>query len=186
MISAQSIERYFTRSPSLSALIYVVLVLVSCLTSIFMVTDIVEQYRTRNTALEMLARFDGHNRSSSGDHGALTAPWPAGSPVLDDKTATAASATLLQGITDVITRAGGTVISSEIERQGAPSKDGYVTVMATCELEQALLQRVLYDIEAGMPFLFIDRLDVQAPTEPGDNARMHVVLTVSGLWGATK
>ena len=114
MISAHSIERYVTRSPSLSALIYLALVLVLCLTSIFMVTDIVEQYRARNTALEMLARFDGRNRASSGDHGALTAPWPAGSPALDDKTATAASATLLQRITDVITRAGGTVISSEI------------------------------------------------------------------------
>src|SRR3974390_2015320 len=170
MMSAQSIERYFTRSPNLSALIYLALIFVLCLTSIFMVTDIVEQYGTRNTALEMLARFGGHNRGSSGDHGAQTAPWPAGSPVLDDKTATAASATLLQRITDVITRAGGSVNSSEIERQGAQSKDGYVTVMATCELEQAELQRVLYDIKAGVPFFFLDRFDGRAPPTPGGHS----------------
>src|SRR3974377_2590943 len=117
MFSPHSVERYFTRSPSLSALIYLVLVLVLCLTSIFMVTDIVEEYRLRNTALEMLTRFDGRNRASSGDHGALTAPWPAGSPVLDGKTATVASATLLQGITDVVTRPGGPVICSELTGQ---------------------------------------------------------------------
>ena len=175
MISSLSIDRYFARYPSLSALIYAALVVVLCLITVFMITDTIELYRTRNASLELLSRLDGRNHAQNG-------PWPAGSPVLKGKTATVASAALLQRTTNIITRAGGIVISSEIKRKGAQSKDGYVTVTATCDLEQTALQKVLYDIEAGIPFLFIDRLNVQAPMPPKKAGRIRVVLAISGLW----
>lgn len=48
------------------------------------------------------------------------------------------------------------------------------------------LQRLLYDLEVGMPFLFVEQLDVQAPQTAGsaaaDVARMHVQLAVAGEW----
>ncbi|MEJ2374297.1 MAG: type II secretion system protein GspM [Pseudolabrys sp.] len=179
MIAIDSVNRYFTRYPSLSALIYVALIIVLCLTTVYAFADVIEMYRTRNASLEMLSRLNGRNPADNG-------PWPAGSPVLEGKSATVASAALLQRITNIITRAGGTVVSSEIERQGARSRDGYVTVMATCDLKQIALQKVLYDIEAGMPFLFIKRLDVQAPTPPRGDGRMRVVLAASGLWLGAK
>ena len=34
---------------------------------------------------------------------------------------------------------------------------------ANCEVDQPSLQQLLYNIESGMPFLFIDQLVVQAP-----------------------
>jgi general secretion pathway protein M len=186
MISIHSIDRYVTRYPSLSALIYLALIVGLCLTTLFVVTNIVELYRARNVSLGVLSQFSGRSHALSVKDGTSIASLPAGSPVLEGKTATVASAALLQRIIDTITRAGGTVISSEIERQGAQSKDGYVTASATCELEQAALQKVLYEIEAGMPFLFVDRLVAQAPTPPAENKRLHVVLAVSGLWGGAK
>ena len=62
--------------------------------------------------------------------------------------------------------------------------------MASCELEQPAVQQLLYDIEAGMPFLFIDQLVVQAP-EGGTGAeagggKMRVLLGVSGQWQGGK
>jgi hypothetical protein len=30
-------------------------------------------------------------------------------------------------------------------------------------MEQPALQKLLYDLEVGMPFLFVDQLDVQVP-----------------------
>ena len=116
------------------------------------------------------------------DRSATTDSWPPGSPFLEGQTVTVASAALLQRIADTITRAGGTVASTEIQPQAAQSKNGYVTAIANCELEQAALQQVLYDIEAGLPFLFIDQLTVQPQTLPGDGGRMRVLLGVSGLW----
>ena len=37
-----------------------------------------------------------------------------------------------------------------------------MSLVASCELEQPALQQLLYDIEAGMPFLFVDQLVAQA------------------------
>ena len=53
--------------------------------------------------------------------------------------------------------------SSQVDLQGPQSKDGFVTLLISCEMEQPNLQKLLYDLEAGMPFLFIDQLVVQGP-----------------------
>lgn len=184
MISSQLMQRYLARYPSLSGLIYVALVVILCLTALFSLTDIIELYRARNASLELLARLDGRAHISSNESSMTTDSWPPGSPFLEGQTVTVANATLLQGITDIITHAGGTVASSG--PQAAQSKDGYVTAIANCEIEQAGLQQVLYQIEAGLPFLFIDQLTVQAPTLPTENGRMQVLLGVTGLWRAAK
>jgi general secretion pathway protein M len=46
------------------------------------------------------------------------------------------------------------------------------------------VQPLLYDLEAGMPFLFIDQLVVQAPQAGTgeEGSRMRVLLAVSGQW----
>jgi general secretion pathway protein M len=44
---------------------------------------------------------------------------------------------------------------------------------------------LLYDLEAGMPFLFVDQLVAQSPTTAGEGGRTRVLLTVSGLWART-
>jgi general secretion pathway protein M len=52
------------------------------------------------------------------------------------------------------------------------------------------LQKLLYDLEAGMPFLFVDQLDVQVPQTTALNesgsGRIKVVLGVSGQWQGNK
>ena len=88
---------------------------------------------------------------------------PAGSPFLGGETITVAGATLLQRVASAITRFGGSVQSSQVDLQGPQSKDGFVTLVISCEMEQPNLQKLLYDLEAGMPFLFIDQLVVQGP-----------------------
>jgi general secretion pathway protein M len=69
-------------------------------------------------------------------------------------------------------------------------KDGFVGLVVSCELEQHALQKVLYDLEAGMPFLFIDQLDVQVPQattlNEASTGRVRVILGVSGQWQAGK
>ena len=111
---------------------------------------------------------------------------PPGSPFLEGQTVTVASAALLQRMTSIITNAGGTVVSSEMVQQGAQSKDGYVTAIANCELEQEALQRVLYDIEAGLPFLFVDQLVVQTSSAPQESGRLRVQVGVAALWPGGK
>jgi len=101
---------------------------------------------------------------------------------------TVAGAALLQRVAGAVARVGGNVLSSQVDVQGEQSKEGFVSVVASCQVDQTALQQLLYDLEVGMPFLFIDQLVAQAPlpsTEPGAG-RMRVTLAVSGQWGGGK
>jgi general secretion pathway protein M len=82
----------------------------------------------------------------------------------------------------VITESGGRVVSSEVAPQTSQAADHFVRVTATCEVDQTKLQDVLYDIEAGMPFLFVDELTAEGQAAGSGSSRMHIVIQVSGLW----
>src|SRR5712672_2786631 len=88
---------------------------------------------------------------------------PSGSPFLEGATVTVAGAALLQRVTAAVTKLGGNVQSSQVDLQGTQSKTGFLTIIASCDIDQPGLQQLLYDVEAGMPFLFVDQLVVQAP-----------------------
>ena len=63
-----------------------------------------------------------------------------------------------------------------------------MSVTVSCEVEQPALQQVLYDLESGMPFLFVDQLVTQGPAVPGTmpEGKLRVLLSVSGQWQASK
>jgi general secretion pathway protein M len=113
---------------------------------------------------------------------------PAGSPFLEGQTLTVAGAALLQRVADAVTKVGGNVLSSQVDVQGVQAKDGFVSVLASCELDHAALQRLLYDLEAGMPFLFLEQVVAQSPQtgSPQDGGRMRLLLAVSGRWQGEK
>jgi hypothetical protein len=72
--------------------------------------------------------------------------------------------------------------------QGTEARRNFVNLVASCEVDQPALQQLLYDLEAGMPFLFIDQLVVQSPQAVGGSeaGRLRVLLGVSGRWQGTK
>jgi general secretion pathway protein M len=126
-------------------------------------------------------------RSPSGQQtGDLLAGAPAGSPFLEGQTLNVAGAALLQRVASIVNRVGGNVLSSQVDLESDRAKDGWISLLVSCDVEQPALQKLLYDVEAGMPFLFIDQLVVQAPTPGLNGNRMRVLLTVSGQWWKTK
>jgi general secretion pathway protein M len=74
-----------------------------------------------------------------------------------------AGAGLEQRVTGSIVKTGGNVLSTQIDLNSADAKKGFISLIVSCEVRQPALQQVLYDLEAGMPFLFIDQLEVQPP-----------------------
>ena len=134
----------------------------------------------------MLEQFEGRKISARGQGAGITGP--AGSPFLEGATVTIAGAALLKRVTAAVTRLGGTVLSSQVDLQGNQSKAGFVTVIASCDIDQPGLQKLLYDIEAGMPFLFVDQLVVQAPASfaASGNGKLRILLSVSGQWQGAK
>ena len=111
-----------------------------------------------------------------------------GSPFLGGETITVAGATLLQRVAGAITQFGGTVQSSQVDLQGPQAKDGFVTLISAARWTQPGLQKLLYDLEAGMPFLFVDRLIVQGPQSAtvAGAARTRILIALSGQWQESK
>jgi general secretion pathway protein M len=138
-------------------------------------------------ARAMLEQFEGRKATASRVSSAEV-QGPAGSPFLDGATVTVAGAALLQRVSAAVTRLGGNVLSSQVDLQGTQSKAGFVTVIANCDIDQPSLQKLLYDIEAGMPFLFVDQLVVQAAAgfSAGGEGKLRVLIAVSGQWQGAK
>ncbi|WP_407154050.1 type II secretion system protein GspM [Bradyrhizobium sp. STM 3557] len=150
-------------------------------------TDMLGRRAAVAATAAMLDQFQGRRSTPAAGHaGDVSAP--SGSPFLEGATVTVAGAALLEHVTTAIARLGGNVQSSQIDLQGNQSKSGFITMIASCDIDQPGLQRLLYDLEAGMPFLFVDQLVVQAATGPasGGEGRLRVLLGVSGQWQGAK
>jgi general secretion pathway protein M len=186
MTTSHPIDRHLARHPGVAVLAFLALVGALVTLAMAALADIGERRRSVEASAEMLARLEGRTPGSRRDLSDPAATAPVGSPFLEGQTITVAGAALLQRVAGAVTRVGGSVLSSQIELQGVQSKDGYVSLVASCELEQPALQQLLYDIEAGMPFLFVDQLVAQAPLAGVDGGRMRVLLGVSGLWPGAK
>jgi general secretion pathway protein M len=112
---------------------------------------------------------------------------PSGSPFLDGKTITIAGAALQQRVEQAVTKAGGALMSSQVELDGPDAKNGFVGLTASMEVSQPAVQTILYDIEGGMPYLFVDKLSIQSPEFFGEpeSGRMRMTVGVVGQWQPT-
>jgi general secretion pathway protein M len=149
-------------------------------------TDVWARRTNVASTAAMLEQLEARKPALARGHGDVSAPT--GSPFLEGATVTVAGAALLQRVTGAITRLGGNVQSSQIDLQGTQSKTGFISMIASCDIDQPGLQRLLYDLEAGMPFLFVDQLVVQAPSNVAETGegKMRILLAVSGQWQGAK
>jgi general secretion pathway protein M len=189
MTAERAFDRYLTRYPLVAVAGYALLVTVLLFLTWTSLAEIFERRAAVAAASDMLDQIEGRRRTTpAGDAASSTGPVPTGSPFVDGQTITVAGATLLQTVAAAVTKFGGNVLSSQVELQGSQSKEGFLSLIAICEIDQPALQQLLYDIEVGMPYLFVDQLTVQAPqTAAGNDAgRLRVLVSVSGQWQGAK
>jgi general secretion pathway protein M len=187
MIMRRPLAGILARYPAVAAIAYAAVVAALALTILICLSDLYERYVTVAAAAHMFAEIEGRMppvppKSADGTSA------PSGSPFLEGRTVTVAAAALQQRVESAVGRAGGNVLSSQVDLQGPQSKGGFVTLTTSCDVDQPGLQKLLYDIEVGMPFLFIDQLVVQQPEGSSEieGARVHVLLAVSGQWQEPK
>jgi general secretion pathway protein M len=111
-----------------------------------------------------------------------------GSPFVDGRTVTIAGAALQQRMEAAVAKAGGTLMSSQVELNGPDASNGFIELTASMELNQPALQTILYDIEAGMPYLFVEKVSIQSPEDFGEpeSGRMRMTISVTGQWRPTQ
>jgi general secretion pathway protein M len=179
------VDRLFVRAPWTAFVGYVALVVCLGLVCWGALENLQERTAARDSAQALLDQIEGRARPGARVPAAQAA-MP-GSPFLEGQTVTVAGAALQQRIGSAVKAVGGNVLSSQVDLQGVDAKKGFVSLTASCEVDQPALQQLLYDVEAGMPFLFVDQLTVQAPQATGaDTARMRVLIGVSGKWQGTR
>jgi len=180
-------NRYLARYPYTAVAAYVVLVAAFLFAIWLSLASILGQRTVLAGSLDILNRLEARQQNTNAANNSAGAV-PAGSPFLGGETITVAGATLLQRVAGAITRFGGTVQSSQVDLQGPQAKDGFVTLTISCEMEQPSLQKLLYDLEAGMPFLFIDQIVIQGPQESTMRGAglLRILIAVSGQWKGTK
>jgi len=186
MSAASTITRSLTRSPLIAVVLYLAVAFGLLAAAGTAISDILVHRAALAQTADLLEQLQGRKGRSaqplSAEH--------AGSPFLEGPTVTVAGASLLQRVAAAVGNAGGTIQSSQVDVTGGQAKDGVVGLVVSCEMEQPALQQVLYDLESGMPFLFIDQLDVQVPQTTavgeGTTGRIRVVLGLSGQWQGSK
>ena len=186
--SGNAVVRTLTGSPLIAVTLYLAVTGGLLLMAGLSIADVFAHRQALAQTSDLLDQLRGRKGAAKSAAAAL-AEHP-GTPFLEGPTVTVAGANLLQRVAAAVGNVGGSVQSSQVDVSGAQTKDGFVGLVMSCELEQPALQKVLYDLEAGMPFLFVDQLDVQVPqaTALGDAAtgRVRVILGVSGQWQAGK
>lgn len=186
MTAARIIEKLLGRTHGLAVLYYVLTIAVLVGLTWICLADLADRYLGYSDKADLLARIEGRliDAESSTDP---TRPDVKGSPFLEGNSLTIAGAALQKRVTTAVEEAGGNVLSSQIDLQPTQDSTNRVSLTVSCEVEQSALQTMLYELEAGMPFLFIDRLLIQSPQQQGaeaeaDSARMRITMNVSGQW----
>ncbi|QPF95200.1 type II secretion system protein M [Bradyrhizobium commune] len=175
----QRVEALLLRFPIAAAAAYVALIVLFLFVTIGTTLDILERRGAAGAAMEILDRLDtrGPERAPAAR---AAVNVPSGSPFLEGGSASLAGATLLQRVAAATKRVNGNTLSSQVDLQGPKSKAGFITATSNFEIDPAQLQPLLYDLEAGMPFLFVDELVVQAPSASTQGGKLRVLLGVSG------
>jgi general secretion pathway protein M len=103
---------------------------------------------------------------------------------LSGPTITVAGAALEQRIKEAAEKSGGAVTSSQVDLDGPDAKDGFLRLTASVETDQPGVQSILYDIEAGSPDLFVEKLSIQSPEDFGEpeTGRFRMTVTVLAQW----
>ena len=180
---AVSLKKSLVNSPVVATTAYVGVVIVLLIVTASTVIDLLGQRASVAATVAMLEQLEGRKPAAAGKRSGDVGV-PTGSAFLEGSTVTVAGAALLQRVAGAVTKAGGNVLSSQLDIQGPNAKAGFVSMVANCELEPSALQSLLYDVEAGMPFLFIDQLDIQVAT--ASDGKLRFLLGVSGQWQGAK
>lgn len=178
MTGMQRIEVLLARFPLAAVAAYLALFIVFVLITMGTVLDIVQRRDAVAAASEILDRIEVREARAPAARADVSVPT--GSPFLEGTNASLAGAALLQRVATATRRVNGNTLSSQVDLQGPQSKAGFVTATSSLEIDPVQLQPLLYDLEAGMPFLFVDELIVQAPSASTQGGKLRVLLGVSG------
>ncbi len=182
MITASVPSAGVSRRHMLSAVVYAVVTL-GLINAAYSMAAALFADGARVALLRERVQELGDRAKSIGNAPAAGDANQANSPFLEGQTAALAGAGLQQHIERVVVAAGGALLSSEINLDESESKNRFLSLTVSAEMTQLALQSLLYNLEAGVPYLFVNSFEAQTPEAfDAGNGRMRITMKVSGQW----
>lgn len=188
MTLVQRVESLLSRYAVAAAVAYAACIFLFVFVLVDQVSGVWQQRDAVAAAASLLDQMQSRQLARTAAGSVSEVSIPSGSPFVEGATLSVAGAALLQRLSGAVGRVRGNVLSSQVDVQGSRSKAGFVVATSQFEIDTASLQPLLYDLEAGMPFLFVDQLSVQVPSgqAKGKNDKLRVLLSVSAQWQGAK
>ena len=125
----------------LALLTYVIVLVGLLVIAVASISNLLDLFAALNDSRATLARLDRQlqrsTRQDSSNAAAIDGP-----PFLSGKTITVAGAALQERVEAAVKKAGGNVLSSQIDLQGPHSAEGLIGLTESLEIDQASLQPV--------------------------------------------
>lgn len=131
-----------------------------------------------------LARLEAaHQRAGKGSPGAADRVTAApAAAFLDAQTAGLASAQLEAYLAQLVAEQQGSLVSSSVQKEAKSDGPDVVRVQANVEISYEALQKLLYKLETGTPYVFIEAMTVQAPSAATHASAMRVTFNLRAIW----
>ena len=134
---------------------------------------------------ETLSRLQAHARLPANARSQLVAGKAPAVAFLHAPTPGLAVAQLQTYIAGVAKEQQAALLSSGAETATRDDAPGSIWIQATLELDLKSLQAMLYRLESGTPYIFVETLAVQSSTEgqrQAEDPTLHVTLGIRALW----
>jgi len=140
------------------------------------------EFETKQRSLDMLMR-----QTERKLHAKHEAGPPAGeAAAISAPTETVAASELQKAILTSLEKAGGTLHSIQADATSDVTGEGLRRLNAQTTFDGSIdaLQKVLFDLETAVPFIFVDSLLVQPTAAMGSTTgeKLHVTLVTSSYW----
>jgi len=172
--------------PQLAAVSALAVMLIACAGSVAMTlairADAAAELSERQSLLDRLeARARPHGKSDPQGKAAV-APAEA---FLDAATPGLAAADLEAHVAHLADR-NAALVSFGTQASAGEEAAGIVRIEASLDISLNALQGLLYQLESGTPYVFVDSVTVRAPTTAAaaaaENQALRVTLTLHALW----
>lgn len=134
---------------------------------------LLDSYANNKRAIEELRNAEGRYAEVAGEAPALQKQLEslrrqsaATAGYLEGQNETMIAAALQDRVKAAVMQTGGQLKSTQVLSSAGNTKSRRVAVRANIALSLAALQRVLYELESGSPYLFVDNLGVRPLVNP--------------------
>jgi general secretion pathway protein M len=180
----------FNREQAIAAAAFLAILLASVIVPVWTLKTRSDALQELNDGQELLARLEAARQRAGGAKGGGHGQVDAASPkaFLNAQTPGLASAQLEAYLSQLVQDQQASLISSSVQQATRSDAPDAVRIQANLEVPYEALQTLLYKLETGTPYVFVESMTVQTTSVTQQRAAhtaMKVMLNLRAIWHRT-